>query len=188
MKAIKGHIVVDFLANHSKREILECYIGIKHWILYFDGSKHVDGFGIGVVLISPNNMPVRILFKIKPLCSNNEAKYAALIVGLETWLNLGARHILIRADSELVINQLTHKFKCIKSNLLKYVSYASKLLSRFDKVELEHVFQEKNKEANDLTQIAFGCKLSKQNFKTLITIKEKLLGRRRNFEYRCVDN
>ena len=70
-----------------------------------------------------------ILFKIKPLCSNNEAKYEALIVGLKTLLNLGARHVLIKGDYELIINQLIHKFKCIKSNLLKYFSYASKLLS-----------------------------------------------------------
>jgi len=53
----------------------------------------------------------------------------ALIVGLETLLNLGAKHFLIRGDSELAINQLTRKFKCIKSNLLKYFSYAVKLLA-----------------------------------------------------------
>ena len=57
---------------------------------------------------------------------------------------------------------------------MKYFSYTSKLLTSFDKVEFEHVFQEQNKEANDLAQNAFGYKLSKQNFKTLITIKEKL--------------
>ena len=83
---------------------------------------------------------MRILFEIKPLCSNNEAEYEALKVDLETLLNLSARHILIRGDSELVINQLTHKFKCIKSNLWKYFSYASKLFSRFDEVEFKHVF------------------------------------------------
>ena len=67
-----------------------------------------NGVGIGVVLISPNNVPVKILFKIQPMCSNNEVEYEALIVGLEKLLNLGAKHILIRGDSELVINQLTH--------------------------------------------------------------------------------
>ena len=42
LKAIKGQIVVDFLANHSNIEILECYIGIKPWVLHFNGLKHVD--------------------------------------------------------------------------------------------------------------------------------------------------
>ena len=89
-------------------------------------------------------------------------------------MNLGAKHVLIKEDSELVINQLTHKFKCIKSNLLKYFSYATKLLSRFDEVEFEHVFRDQNKEANDLAQISSSYKLSKQNFEALITIKEKI--------------
>jgi len=80
----------------------------------------------------------------------------------------------ITGDSELVINQLTHKFKCIKSNLLKYFSYAFKLLAWFEEVEFEHACQEKNKEANDLAQIASGYMLSKKNFEALITIKEKL--------------
>ena len=105
LKAIKGHVVTYFLANHSNVEILECYIGIKPRILYFDELKHIMGAGIGVVLIFPSDIPMKILFKIQLVCSNNEAKYEALIVGLETFLNLGAMHILIRGDSELFINQ-----------------------------------------------------------------------------------
>ena len=107
MKAIKSQIVVDFLADHSNIEILECYVGVTPWVLYFDGSKHVNGVGIGVVLISPNNTPVQILFKIQPLCSNNEAKYKDLIVGLETLLNLGAKHVLIKGDFEVARSGLS---------------------------------------------------------------------------------
>ena len=140
--------------------MLKCYIGIKPWVLYFDRLKHSHGARIGVILFSPNITLVKILFEIQPVCSNNEVEYEALIVGIETVLNLGAKHLLIRGDFELVINQLTHKFKCIKINLLKYFSYASKLLAQFDEVEFEHVFQEKSKEANNLAQIAYGYKLS----------------------------
>jgi len=107
---------------------------------------------------------MRILIEIKSLCSYNEAEYEALVVGLETLLNLGAIHVLITGDSKLFINQLTQKFKSIKSNFLKYFSYASKLLSRFDEGEFKHGFQEQNKEANDLAQITYSYKLSKQNF------------------------
>ena len=174
MKAIKRQIVADFLVDHSNIEMLKCYIGIKPWVLYFDRLKHSHGARIGVILFSPNITLVKILFEIQPVCSNNEAGYETLIVGLETLLNLGAKHVLIRGDFELVINQLTHKFKYIKSNLQKYFSYATKLLAQFEWIEFEHVFREQNKEANDLAQIASSCKLSKQNFEALITIKEKL--------------
>lgn len=49
------------------------------------------------------------------------------------------------------------------------------MLSKFDDVELEHVYLEENKEPNDLTQIATGYKLNEGNFESLITIKENLL-------------
>ena len=48
LKAIKGQIIADFLANHSNIEILECYIMIRPWVPYFDGLKHVDGSKISV--------------------------------------------------------------------------------------------------------------------------------------------
>ena len=47
LKAMKGQVVVGFLADHTNIKILECYIGIKTWILYFDGLKHVNEVGIG---------------------------------------------------------------------------------------------------------------------------------------------
>ena len=61
--------------------------------------------GIDVVLISPSNKPLKILFEIQLVCCNNEAEYEVLIVGFETLLNLDAKHVLIRGDSKLVINQ-----------------------------------------------------------------------------------
>jgi len=67
LKAIKGQVVADFLVDNLNIEIMECYIGIKPWILYFDGSKHVNGTRIGVVLIFPSNTPLDINFKIQPV-------------------------------------------------------------------------------------------------------------------------
>lgn len=40
-----------------------------------------------------------ILFKIRPTCSNNETKYEVLIADLETLIDLGSKHVLIRGDS-----------------------------------------------------------------------------------------
>jgi len=120
------------------------YIGIKPWVLYFDGSNHVNGVGIGVILISPSNTPAKILLEIQPWVFN-EVEYEALIMGLETLLNLGAKDVLIRGDSELVINELTHKYKCSKSNLLKYFSYLSKMLLDLTKSNLNMRFERKIK-------------------------------------------
>ncbi|KAK2411280.1 protein NYNRIN [Trifolium repens] len=151
------------------------YVDIQPWILYFDGSKHKHGTGIGILIISPTQVPTKFKYKINGLCSNNEAEYEALITGLEILKDLGAKSIKIRGDSELVLKQLTQEYKCVKEHLTKYFSIASSLLDCFDHVDIEHVPRLENQEANDLAQIAPGYKMSKEKLTQLIEIKEKMV-------------
>jgi len=88
------------------------------------------------------------------LCSNNEAEYEAMVAGLEMLLELGAKDVEIRGDSELVIKQLTKEYKCVKGNLVIYFATAIALLKRFDLANIQHVPRIENQEANDLAQIA----------------------------------
>ncbi|WJX50210.1 hypothetical protein P8452_36545 [Trifolium repens] len=171
LKTVKGQIVADFIADHSALETPQNYVESQPWKLYFDGSKHKHGVGIGILIISPT----KFKYKINGFCSNNEAEYEALITGLEILLDLGAKNILIRGDSELVLKQLTKEYKCIKEHLMKYFVIAISLLKRFDQVIFEHVPRIENQEANDLAQIASGYKISSGKLEELIEIKDKLI-------------
>ncbi|KAK2406377.1 hypothetical protein QL285_042113 [Trifolium repens] len=175
LKAVKGQIVADFIADHSVIETPQNYVESRPWKLYFDGSKHKHGVGIGILIISPSKIPTKFKYKINGFCSNNEAEYEALIAGLEILLDLGAKNILIRGDSELVLKQLTKEYKCIKEHLMKYFVIAISLLKRFDQVTIEHVPRIENQEANDLAQIASGYKISNEKLVELIEIKDKII-------------
>ncbi|KAK2389329.1 hypothetical protein QL285_062925 [Trifolium repens] len=175
LKAVKGQIVADFIVDHSLVEMPQEYVDIQPWILYFDGSKHKHGTGIGILIISPTKVPTKFKYKINGLCSNNEAEYEALITGLEILKDLGAKNIRIRGDYELVLKQLTQEYKCVKEHLAKYFVIASSLLNCFDHIDIEHVPRLENQEANDLAQIASGYKVSKEKLAQLIEIKEKMV-------------
>ncbi|XP_045810459.1 uncharacterized protein LOC123904898 [Trifolium pratense] len=175
LKAIKGQIVADFIVDHSAIESPQNYVALEPWTLYFDGSKHQHGTGIGVLIISPQKIPTKFKYKINGICSNNEAEYEALIAGLEILLSLGAKDIKIRGDSELVLKQLTKEYKCIKEHLIRYFVIANTLLKRFDSIDIEHDPRVENQEANDLAQIASGYKVSKDKLEQLVEIKEKLI-------------
>ena len=105
---MKGQVVFDFIVDHAMVESPQSYVDIEPWKLYFDGSTHKDGTGVGILIISPDKIPTKFKYKIGgPPCSNNEAEYEALIAGLEALLELGATIVEIRGDSELVVKQLT---------------------------------------------------------------------------------
>src|SRR6266487_174365 len=174
LKAVKGQIVSDFIVDHSIIESTQEVVEVQPWILYFDGSKHKFGTGIGILIVSPLKIPMKFKYKINGLCSNNEAEYEALIAGLEILIDLGARNIQIKGDSELVLKQLTQEYKCVKEHLVKYFETASQLLLCFDTVDFEHVPRLQNQEANELAQIASGYKVSKEQLYELIEIKEKI--------------
>ncbi|XP_045798024.1 uncharacterized protein LOC123892265 [Trifolium pratense] len=175
LRAVKGQIVADFLADHSVAEVSITYVESEPWMLYFDGSRHKHSTGIRILIISPLRIPTKFKYKINGTCSNNEAEYEALIAGLKILLDLGAKHVKIRGDSELIIKQLTKEYKCIQERLMKYFIIAFSLLKRFDSCDIQHVPRIENQEANDLAQIASGYKLTKEKLEELVEIKEKLI-------------
>jgi ribonuclease HI len=92
---------------------------------------------------------------------------------LEILLELGAKHVEIKGDSELVLKQLTKEYRCTKENLIMYFVAANALLKRFTHVEIQHIPIIENQEANDLAQMASGYKVSKEKLHEPIEIKNK---------------
>ncbi|XP_058784458.1 uncharacterized protein LOC131659264 [Vicia villosa] len=123
---------------------------MKPWRLFFDGSTHKEGSGVGILLNSPDGIPTKLKYRIEgPPCSNNEAEYEALIAGLEALLELGAIKVKIKGDSEL--------------------------LKKFEYVDIKHVPRIKNQEANDIAQIAYGYRISKEKLEELVEVRGKAM-------------
>ncbi|XP_057432273.1 uncharacterized protein LOC130725026 [Lotus japonicus] len=174
LKAIKGQAVADFPADHTLPEEI-AYVGLQPWKLFFDGSSHKEGSGIGMFIVSPQGIPTKFMFRIRESCSNNEAEYEALVSGLEVLLALGAKNVEIKGDSELVVKQLTKEYKCVSENLAKYYVKAMSLLANFDQARISYIPRVSNQEANELAQIASGYMIDKLKLQELIRIKEKFI-------------
>ncbi|KAL1333382.1 hypothetical protein AAHE18_11G096500 [Arachis hypogaea] len=115
----------------SKFDVLKyIFIGLVPWKLYFDGSRHKGGVGIGILIISPSGEPSKFLFELNYSCSNNEAEYEALIMGLELLLERGVKNVKIFRDSQLVVRQVSLEYRCVSENLRKYFNVATELLKR----------------------------------------------------------
>ncbi|MCH79701.1 hypothetical protein A2U01_0000455, partial [Trifolium medium] len=176
LKAMKGQVIADFLANYSTTNdfVEQDFVGTKPWKLYFDGSCHKRGSGIGIMIISPKNIPTKFMYKLSSYCLNNEAEHEALITGLELLIQFKANNIIIRGDSQLVVNQINGNYRREKKNLLRYLEIAKTLITRFDEVRLEHVPRIKNLGANELAQSASGYKIAKEYFDKIIEIRKPI--------------
>ncbi|XP_072073891.1 uncharacterized protein [Arachis hypogaea] len=102
-RAVKGQVIADFLVDNSNNlndqgaHVID--IEVDYWKLYFDGSKHKDGAGVGIFIISPEGIPSEFLFELKYPCSNNVAE-----IGPETLRKLASIHqILVPANEREVL-------------------------------------------------------------------------------------
>ena len=89
--------------------------------------------------------------------SNNVAEYIALIKLLEWLLAKGYNKfsIFIKGDSQLIINQLSGKYK-VKSEKLKiYFDKTKILIKKFENLQIEWIGREKNNAADTLANKAY---------------------------------
>lgn len=90
--------------------------------------------------------------------TNNVAEYQALITGLETALDRGARYIRVLSDSELIVRQLRREYKVRDAQLKELFDLAVGLVRRFKRVEIKHVPREENTAADLLVNKALDGK------------------------------
>ncbi|XP_050916283.1 uncharacterized protein LOC127131400 [Lathyrus oleraceus] len=145
LRAMKGQIVSDFIVDHAVVENPQLQVELKPWRLFFDGSTHKDGSGVGIMLISPGGIPIKLKYRIEgPLCSNNEAEYEALIAGLEALLlkkfeYIDIKHVpRIKNQEANDLAQIASGYRISKEKLEELVEVRGKAMAaRLSPTDLE---------------------------------------------------
>ncbi|KAG9450001.1 hypothetical protein H6P81_009966 [Aristolochia fimbriata] len=164
-KAIKGQGLANFLADHpisAEWEVSEnlpdeevFYIEVlPPWRMYIDGAARKNGAGVGVLFMSPNDNLMSYSFILSHCCTNNEAEYNAIILGLRMAIEMGLNQLEIFGDSAMVIKQLIGDFEVRKDELMPYQKEAQRLQQKIPNVTLGHVPRANNSQADALAGIA----------------------------------
>jgi len=103
----------------------------------------------GCYLQPPGQPPIELKGKLGHT-TNNVAEYHGLLRALEKAIELGARDVHIRADSELLVRQMLGVYRVKNANILPLYEAAQRLMSRLGKVTFQHVYREQNSEADRL--------------------------------------
>ncbi|XP_074343050.1 uncharacterized protein LOC141705215 [Apium graveolens] len=123
------------------------------WILHVDGAVNSNGSGAGIVLIIPEGHRLMSAIHFKFYVTNNDAEYEALINGLKLALEVGVVNLIVRSDSELVVNQVNGGFQARGPQTELYMRYAQRLLETFGNASLKSVPREENSNADALAKM-----------------------------------
>jgi ribonuclease HI len=85
--------------------------------------------------------------------TNNVAEYTAVIEGLTLAQELGAKTVTLRSDSQLLINQLTGRYRVKSEHLQPLHRRARSLGAGFERISFEHVPREQNSAADALANL-----------------------------------
>lgn len=86
--------------------------------------------------------------------TNNYAEYVGLIIGLRQAIKLGITRLLVQGDSQIVIYQMTGKYKCNSENLLPLYKKAKQYCESFEHLEFQHIPRKHNGRADALANLA----------------------------------
>lgn len=104
------------------------------WTFFVDRSSTTDGFGVGIMLKSPEGTIIEQAIRLGSISSNNESEYEALVIGLKKAKLLGVQHLVIHY-------QLTGKYTARNQTMEAYMRLAqiSVYIERFPRTNNSHV-------------------------------------------------
>jgi ribonuclease HI len=88
------------------------------------------------------------------VATNNEAEYRALITAFGCAAALGVREVEVRADSQLLLRQMTGRYKVKSPHLRELWHEAQQAADRFERVRYVEVRRTENTEADRQVNLA----------------------------------
>ena len=124
--------------------------------IYTDGSAmpNPGPAGIGVVILDESNAVVFEASHAIGWATNNQAEYRAVIKGLEQAARLGAEHVELRSDSELLVRQVKGEYRVKNPGLKPLCDQTLRLLQGFRSSSVVHIPRESNRAADALSRQA----------------------------------
>lgn len=127
-----------------------------HLVIRTDGGARGNPgpAGIGVVIEDETGKVLEEHAKFLGVKTNNQAEYAAVILGLERAKHLGADSVEVVADSELVIKQANGEYKVKHVNTKPLYAQMRALVLQIGSVKFRHVKRAENTHADALSNKA----------------------------------
>ncbi len=128
----------------------------KSMLIWVDGAARGNPgpAAIGAVIKDEQGATLARISQRIGKTTNNQAEYRALIAALEKAVQLGARRVSVYSDSELVVRQITGRYRVKKAELKPLFQKVTQLQSRLESFSISHIPRCQNTEADRLANEA----------------------------------
>ncbi len=110
--------------------------------------------GIGAVIRDEQGGVIAQISQPIGIATNNQAEYRAVIAALKEALRSGARKADIRLDSELIVRQISGRYRVKNAGLKSLFQEVKRLTGRLEVFTITHVPRSQNVEADRLANRA----------------------------------
>nr|XP_033512628.1 uncharacterized protein LOC117277313 [Nicotiana tomentosiformis] len=133
--------------------------------------QRLTGAGLGIVLIPPSGESIRQAIKCYPI-TNNEAEYEVVIAGLKLAREISIEQIMIKNDSQLVVNQMQGTYTAREARMQQYLEKAGELVRQFQSWKVVQIPREANVEADALDNLALVAEVTSEENATYGIVPE----------------
>ena len=128
--------------------------------LYFDGAsrKNPGPASFGGVIYNKAGKEIDTYYKYIGTATNNVAEYCGLLAGLHRARELNIKELKVFGDSNLIIQQVTGKWKVKNDTLRAIYNQIKEVEPFFTVISYQHVYRKDNKRADQLANIALDTR------------------------------
>lgn len=125
---------------------------IKRVVIFTDGAAapNPGPAAIGAIIKDEQGKLLARISQRIGRATNNQAEYRAIIAALEKAVSLGAKHVEVNSDSELVVKQINGKYRVKKATLKPLYQEVKRLQGLLESFTITHIPRQQNTEADKL--------------------------------------
>jgi ribonuclease HI len=131
-------------------------LNVNKVVIHTDGAARGNPgpAAIGVIVTDETgNLLARISRHIG-MTTNNQAEYQAIIAALDKAITMGARHVVLKSDSELVVKQINGRYKIKSTALRPLYQKVVQLIGSLESFAISYIRREQNAAADALANEA----------------------------------
>jgi ribonuclease HI len=136
--------------------LLKDNLNVTKVIINVDGAARGNPgpAAIGAILKDEAGNIIGRISRLIGITTNNQAEYRAIIAALEKAINSGTRQVIIKSDSELVVQQINGHYKIKNTVLRPLYQKVVQLIGSVEGFSITYIPREQNTEADALANKA----------------------------------